>query len=86
MMKIFNNFEFQIDYNEDFTKMILYPNIPNPSKYEYDKVYDETESEVEFWEYENVVYYVNLDTNEVFDSCDAFIGYRSNGKIVFDKN
>ena len=41
---------------------------------------------MEFWEYGNVVYYVNLDTNEVFDTCDSFIGYRSNGKIVFDKN
>jgi len=86
MEKIFNNFEFQIDYNDDFTKMILYPNIPNPSTFVYDKVYDENESEMEFWEYGNVVYYVNLDTNEVFDTCDSFIGYRSNGKIVFDKN
>ena len=85
MTSLFSNIEFQIDYNEDFSKMILYPNIPNPSKYEYDKVYDENESEIEFWEYDNVVYYVNLDTNEVFDTCDSFIGYRSNGKIVFDK-
>lgn len=86
MTALFNNIEFQIDYNEDFTKMILYPNIPNPSKFEYDKIYDENESEIEFWEYGNVVYYVNLDSNEVFDTSDSFIGYRYNNELVFDKN